>query len=107
MALVYRDDPYPSYNFELVITGISNDGTAVRGSFAEVSGLDVEIPSFRPDATREVDVIEEVGRQFGFAQIARTQRRAPNVGRLNAMQHQRIIVRLVLRTQLVPSVLRT
>jgi phage tail-like protein len=44
MPPVYRDDPYPSFNFELVVTGISNDGTAVKGSFMEVAGLGVEIP---------------------------------------------------------------
>ena len=44
MPPVYRDDPYPSFNFELVVTGISNDGKAVKGSFMEVSGLGVEIP---------------------------------------------------------------
>jgi phage tail-like protein len=42
MPPVYRDDPYPSFNFELVVTGISNDGTAVKGSFMEVGGLGVE-----------------------------------------------------------------
>ncbi len=40
----YRDDPYPVYNFELVVTGISDDGKAVKGSFMEVSGLAVELP---------------------------------------------------------------
>jgi phage tail-like protein len=45
MPPVYRDDPYPSFNFELVITGISNDGTAVKGSFMEVAGLGVEMPA--------------------------------------------------------------
>jgi len=44
MPPVYRDDPYPSYNFELTVTGISNDGKAVKGSFMEVSGLGVEQP---------------------------------------------------------------
>lgn len=44
MPPVYRDDPYPSFNFELVVTGISNDGKAVKGSFMEVSGLGIEIP---------------------------------------------------------------
>ena len=43
MPPVYRNDPYPSFNFEVTITGISNDGKAVKGSFMEVSGLDVEI----------------------------------------------------------------
>ena len=45
MPPTYRDDPYPSYNFELVVTGISNDGKAVKGSFMEVAGLGVEMPA--------------------------------------------------------------
>lgn len=40
---VFRNDPYPASNFEITVTGISDDGKAVRGSFSEVSGLDVEI----------------------------------------------------------------
>lgn len=40
---VYRDDPYQAFNFEVTITGVSDDGQAVRGSFSEVSGLEVEI----------------------------------------------------------------
>lgn len=43
MPAQYRDDPYPSYNFEVVVTGISSDGKAVKGSFMEASGLGVEI----------------------------------------------------------------
>jgi len=44
MPPVIRDDPYPAHNFEVLINGVSDDGTAVRGSFSEVSGLEVEIP---------------------------------------------------------------
>ena len=43
MPPVHRDDPYSGYNFELVVNGINHDGTAVRGSFAEASGLQVEV----------------------------------------------------------------
>jgi phage tail-like protein len=43
MPAVYRDDPYGGYNFEVVITGISDDGTTVKGSFAEVSGIESDI----------------------------------------------------------------
>jgi len=43
MALVFRDDPYGGFNFEVVLTGVSDDGTAVRGSFAEISGLEAEV----------------------------------------------------------------
>lgn len=39
-----RDDPYPAYNFQVLVTGVSNDGKAVSGSFSEASGLEVEVP---------------------------------------------------------------
>lgn len=41
MPPVLRDDPYAGHNFEVVITGVSDDGKAVRGSFAEAAGLEV------------------------------------------------------------------
>jgi phage tail-like protein len=40
MPPVFREDPYAGHSFEVVITGVSDDGVAVRGSFAEVSGLE-------------------------------------------------------------------
>jgi len=43
MPPVFRNDPYPAYNFEVIVTGISDDGASVRGSFSEVSGLDAGI----------------------------------------------------------------
>ena len=43
MALVPRDDPYAGYNFAVTLTGVSDDGKAVKGSFSEVSGLDAEL----------------------------------------------------------------
>lgn len=43
MPAVYRDDPYGGYNFEITITGVSDDGRAVKGSFTEASGLEVEV----------------------------------------------------------------
>ncbi len=43
MPLVFREDPYGSYNFEVVINGISGDGKAVKGSFSEVSGLEADL----------------------------------------------------------------
>jgi phage tail-like protein len=43
MPPVFRDDPYPAYNFEVIVTGVSDDGSAVRGSFSEVSGLELEM----------------------------------------------------------------
>jgi len=41
MPPVFREDPYSSYNFEVIVTGVSDDGKAVKGSFSEVSGLEV------------------------------------------------------------------
>ena len=46
-------------------------------------GLEVTVPSFRPDVTLEVDVVEEVARHYGYERIAGTPRRAPGVGRLS------------------------
>ncbi|MFI5178238.1 MAG: phage tail protein [Vicinamibacterales bacterium] len=43
MPPVFRNDPYGAFNFEVLITGISDDGTAVKGSFAECTGLEGEI----------------------------------------------------------------
>jgi phage tail-like protein len=43
MPPVRRDDPYPAYNFQVIVTGISNDGKAVKGSFSEASGLEAEL----------------------------------------------------------------
>ena len=42
-----RTDPYTAYNFQVIVTNVSNDGKAVSGSFSEVSGLEVEIPSIK------------------------------------------------------------
>jgi phage tail-like protein len=43
MPPVYRDDPYAGYNFEITVNGVSDDGSAVKGSFSEASGLEVAI----------------------------------------------------------------
>lgn len=40
MPNVFRETPYAVHNFEITLTGVSDDGTAVKGSFAEVSGLE-------------------------------------------------------------------
>jgi hypothetical protein len=40
---ILRDDPYSAQNFRVTINGVLDDGQAIRGSFAEVSGLDIEI----------------------------------------------------------------
>ncbi len=51
--------------------------------------FDVTIPSWRPDSTAEIDVIEEVGRHHGYDNIARQQLRTDLVGHLTPMQRDR------------------
>jgi phage tail-like protein len=43
MPPVTRNDPYPGHNFQVVITGISPDGSAVSGAFSEITGLEIEV----------------------------------------------------------------
>jgi phenylalanyl-tRNA synthetase beta chain len=56
----------------------------------------VTVPTFRPDTDREVDVVEEVARHFGYSRIARHRPHAPQVGALTGYQRQRRFVREVL-----------
>ena len=58
--------------------------------------LDVQPPSFRPDVALEVDVIEEVARHHGYANIRRTLPRSPQVGGLSGFQRDRRNVREIL-----------
>jgi len=43
MPPVQRDEPYAAHNFQVIVNGISDDGSSVSGAFSEVSGLEVEI----------------------------------------------------------------
>ncbi|MGB9111435.1 MAG: phenylalanine--tRNA ligase subunit beta, partial [Acidimicrobiales bacterium] len=59
-------------------------------------GLAVSAPSFRPDVGREVDVIEEIARHYGYEQIVPTIPRASRVGSLSSYQKDRRRVTLTL-----------
>ena len=58
--------------------------------------LEVTVPTFRPDTEREVDVIEEVARLYGYSRIARRTPRPAQVGEIDAYQLERRFVRDVL-----------
>ncbi len=58
--------------------------------------LDVVIPSYRPDSTTEIDLIEEVARLHGYSRIARTVPRPDQVGALTAHQIDRRALRQAL-----------
>lgn len=69
------------------------------GFAAEPAGegtFTVTIPSWRPDAAEEIDVIEEVARHHGYERIPRTVPRSPFVGGLTPYQRDRRVVREVL-----------
>jgi phenylalanyl-tRNA synthetase beta chain len=53
-------------------------------------------PTFRPDATTEIDLVEEVARHHGYSRIARTVPRSPQVGALTTYQRERRRLRDVL-----------
>ena len=57
---------------------------------------EVEIPTFRPDSEREIDVIEEVARHHGYVNIERTVPSSPHVGGLTTYQRERRLVRDIL-----------
>ncbi len=57
--------------------------------------LDVTVPTFRPDTTREIDVIEEVARHLGYSTLPRRRPAAPQVGRLTEYQARRRQARIV------------
>jgi phenylalanyl-tRNA synthetase beta chain len=64
--------------------------TSVKSSDADVT--EVTIPSWRPDATAEVDVIEEIGRHFGYKNIERRALTNTRVGKLTDAQRERRII---------------
>ncbi len=49
-----------------------SDGARLRASTATPDGWQVDVPSFRVDVAREADLIEEVGRHWGFDRIPAT-----------------------------------
>ncbi len=59
------------------------------GSTETSEGLEVEVPSFRPDVLEEADLVEEVARHHGYEAIVPRDRRSPKLGRLSPLQIDR------------------
>jgi phenylalanyl-tRNA synthetase beta chain len=53
-------------------------------------------PTFRPDVTTEIDLVEEVGRHHGYGRLPRTRPASPYVGRLTTYQRYRRRLREIL-----------
>jgi phenylalanyl-tRNA synthetase beta chain len=88
---------------QLLGTDLEDD--AIRGYLAPIGFEAVEVepgvhdvtpPTFRPDATLEVDIVEEVARHHGYANIPRTLPHSPIVGHLTPYQRDRRLVRSIL-----------
>jgi phenylalanyl-tRNA synthetase beta chain len=73
--------------------------TLIAGLGFESTGdetLSVTVPSWRPDCTAEVDIIEEVARQFGYSNVGKTVPKSAMHGRLSPVQARRRRLRDVL-----------
>ena len=87
------------------LLGTDLDDETIRGLLAPIGfeavavepGVhDVTPPTFRPDATIEEDIVEEVARHHGYARIPRTVPHSPIVGHLTSHQLDRRLVRSIL-----------
>ena len=68
-------------------------GFSVTGSG---ESREVSIPSWRPDSTEEIDVIEEVARMYGYDRVGQALPASPDHGRLSLVQQRRRRLREVL-----------
>jgi phenylalanyl-tRNA synthetase beta chain len=86
------------------ILGTDLDGPQIRELLAPIgftsrphgADQDVTIPSWRPDSSAEIDVVEEVARMYGYERIGAQVPPAVHFGALSARQADRRTVRNVL-----------
>jgi len=88
-----------------LISGLDLDTATIRG-LLEPIGFEVvgegegetilAPPSFRPDVVAEIDVIEEVARHHGYANLPQTTPTSPHTGGLSARQAERRRLRAAL-----------
>ncbi len=60
MPTVIRNDPYPGHNFQVIVTGVSDDGSAVSGAFSEISGLELEIKAIEYRNGNEPNTVRKI-----------------------------------------------
>lgn len=74
------------------------DSLQAIGFSPSISGdtLSVVVPTWRPDCTEAVDIIEEVARHYGYDNIGKTVPKSAVYGRLSTFQQRRRVLRRVL-----------
>lgn len=65
-------------------------------SQASADGLQVTIPTWRPDCLDEIDLIEEIARHHGYSRLGKSQLLSPVHGTLSSFQARRRLLRRVL-----------
>lgn len=65
-------------------------------SVADGDGVDVVVPTWRPDSEEEIDLIEEVARHYGYDKIGKSVPKSAVHGRLSLVQSRRRLLRRVL-----------
>ena len=86
------------------VLGTELDGPTMASYLAPIgfeaavhdSTIDVVPPSFRPDVSREIEVIEEIARHHGYSRIPTTVPSSPFVGALTPFQRARRLLKDVL-----------
>jgi phenylalanyl-tRNA synthetase beta chain len=81
-----------SLSSEQIIALITGLGFVASGT----DTLTVSVPSWRPDCTIEVDITEEVARQYGYANVGKTVPKSAMHGHLSPVQVRRRRLREIL-----------
>jgi phenylalanyl-tRNA synthetase beta chain len=78
--------------------GLMRDLLEPIGFTSTEQGADllVDIPTWRPDSSTEIDVVEEIGRMYGLSRVERTVPVSPHPGGLTPAQRTRRAVRRAL-----------
>lgn len=83
-----------SFSSEEIAVLIEAIGFRVENDNADL--VRVTVPSWRPDCTLEIDIVEEIARMFGYENLGKTIPRSTLPGGLSPEQHRRRRLREVL-----------